>query len=53
MVVVSAPAVLGGIALATATAAGTISVGAATGAFAVVGVLSLAVVAWVTPRVAE
>jgi ESS family glutamate:Na+ symporter len=53
MVVVSVPVVLGGIALATATASGAVSLGVATAVFAVVGVLSLAVLGWVVPRVDE
>jgi ESS family glutamate:Na+ symporter len=53
MVVVSAPAVLGGIALATAVASGAVSAAAATATFAVVGVASLAVLAVVMRRVAE
>ncbi len=53
MVVVSVPVVLGGIALATATASGAVSLGVATAVFALVGVLSLAVLGWVVPRVDE
>ncbi len=53
MVVVSAPAVLGGIALATAAASGAVSVALATAVFAVVGIASLAVLAAVMGRVAE
>ncbi len=53
MVVVSAPAVLGGIGLATAAASGAVSVALATAVFAVVGIASLAVLAAVMGRVAE
>ncbi len=53
MVVVSAPAVLGGIALATAAASGAVSAAMATAVFAVVGVASLAVLAAVMRRVPE
>ena len=50
MVVVSAPVVVGGIALATAAASGSISEAAATGIFAAAGILSLAVLAFVMQR---
>ena len=53
MVVVSAPAVLGGIALATAAASGVVSTVAATAVFVVAGVASLAVLAAVMGRVPE
>lgn len=53
MVVVSVPVVLGGIALATATASGVVSTAAATAVFVVVGVASLAILAAVMRRVSE
>ena len=53
MVVVSAPAVLGGIALATAVASGAVSAALGTVVFALVGVASLAVLAAVMRRVSE
>jgi ESS family glutamate:Na+ symporter len=53
MVVVSAPAVLGGIALATATASGSVTPAVGTGVFVAAGVLSLAVLAWVMRRIDE
>lgn len=53
MVVVSAPAVVGGIALATATASGSVSEAVATGVFAVVGALSLGVLALAMRQVEE
>jgi len=53
MVIVSAPVVLGGIALATAAASGAIAEWIATVVFAGIGVLSVAVLWFVVPRVAE
>lgn len=53
MVVVSAPVVVGGIALATATASGAIPEVVGTAVFAVVGVLSLGALALVMRRVEE
>lgn len=53
MVVVSAPVVLGGIALATAVASGNISVLAGTAAFTAIGLVSLGVLGWVMGRVTE
>jgi glutamate:Na+ symporter, ESS family len=53
MVVVSAPIVLIGIALATATASGAVALPLATAVFGSIGVLSLGVIALVVPRVAE
>lgn len=53
MVVVSAPVVLVGIAMATAVASGNLAESLATAVFAVVGVLSLGVIGLVVPRVAE
>jgi len=53
MVVVSAPAVAGGIALATATVSGSIPELAGTGLFIAVGVLSLVALALVMRRVQE
>ncbi len=53
MVVVSAPVVLGGIALATAIASGSISALVGTLAFAVIGAASLGLLAWMMKRVEE
>jgi ESS family glutamate:Na+ symporter len=53
MVVVSAPVVLGGIAVATAAASGALSAALATATFIAIGVLSLGVLAVVVPRVSE
>lgn len=53
MVVVSAPVILGGIALATAAASGAIGELAATMAFAAIGLLALGVLRVVVYRVAE
>jgi ESS family glutamate:Na+ symporter len=53
MVVVSAPVVVGGIALATAAASGAVGEAFATGVFVVVGLASLGVMRLVVPRVAE
>jgi len=53
MVVVSAPAVVGGIALATATASGSISEATASAIFAAVGLVSLGALALVMRRIHE
>jgi ESS family glutamate:Na+ symporter len=53
MVVVSAPVVLVGIALATAAASGSVAAPVATAVYAAVGILSMVVIALVVPRVAE
>jgi ESS family glutamate:Na+ symporter len=53
MVVVSAPVVLGGIALATAAASGSVAEPVAIAIFVAVGALSVAVLAVVVPRMAE
>ncbi len=53
MVIVSAPVVLGGIALVTAAASGSISEIVATGLFAAIGALSLGALAVVMRRVSE
>jgi ESS family glutamate:Na+ symporter len=53
MVIVSAPVVLGGIALATAAASGALSATIGTLLFVAIGVLSVGVLALVVPRVPE
>lgn len=53
MVVVSAPVVLGGIALSTAAASGSVGEGMATALFAVIGLAALAVLAFVVRRIRE
>jgi len=53
MVVVSAPVVLGGIALATAAASGSVAEPVAIAVFVAVGALSVGLLAVVVPRVAE
>ncbi len=53
MVVVSAPVVLGGIALATATASGSVSALVGTAVFGAIGAASLGVLAWTMRRVGE
>ncbi|MEX1279669.1 MAG: hypothetical protein AB1Z55_03015 [Acidimicrobiia bacterium] len=53
MVVVSAPVVLGGIALSTAAASGSVREGTATGVFLGIGLASLAVLALVVRRIGE